>query len=91
MSLTGKKLSEEDIATEIESTRQALNPQLCIEQPAASQRDTDTPLTDGERGHQGGKGPRPRSTSPELVPQDLDVMQPVAHCRIVDMVAYYMA
>jgi hypothetical protein len=88
MSLTGKKLSEEDIATEIESTRQALNPQLCIEQPAASQQDTDTPLTDGERGHQGGKGPRPRSTSPELVPQDLDVMQPVAECRIGDMVAY---
>ena len=83
MSLSGKQLSEEDIVKEIESTRQALNPQLRIEQSTKTQQDTDTPGTDGERSQ--GQGPKPRSASPELVPQDLDTRQPVAEYRIVDI------
>ena len=88
MSPAGKTLSEEDIAKEIEATKRLMDEQhKCICLPPAQPQHNDPGTTDSELGQQ-TKATKSRSSSPDLIPQELDPTQPVADHRIVGMVAY---
>ena len=87
MPLVHKTLSEDDIGKEIESTKRSLDQEhKYIRRPPAQPQENDPVTTDSEGGRQ-TKGPKSRSSSPDLIPQELDTTPPVADYRIVDIVA----